>query len=52
MAAAASWFFDTGVYDHRANVLECSPAELAGEIAGYVAVERLVVAIVVPMLHK
>ena len=44
MAAAASWFFDTGVQDHRADVLECPPAELAGEIAGNVTVERLVVA--------
>ena len=44
MAAAASWFFDTSVQDHRADVLECPPAELAGEIAGNVAVERLVVA--------
>ena len=44
MAAAASWVFDTGVQDHRADVLECPPAELAGEIAGNVAVERLVVA--------
>ncbi len=46
MAAAASWVFDTGVQDHRADVLECPPAELAGEIAGNVAVERLVVATV------
>ena len=44
MTAAASWVFDTGVQDHRADVLECPPAELAGEIAGNVAVERLVVA--------
>ena len=44
MPAAASWVFDTGVQDHRADVLECPPAELAGEIAGNVAVERLVVA--------
>ena len=44
MAAAASWFFDTGVQDHRADVLERPPAELAGEIAGNVAVERFVVA--------
>ena len=44
--AAASCFFDTGVQDHRADVLECPPAELAGEIAGNVAVERLVVATV------
>ncbi len=44
VAAAASWIFDTGVYYHRADVLECPPAELAGEIAGNVAVERLVVA--------
>ena len=44
MAAAASWVFDTGVQDHRADVLECPPAELAGEIAGNVAVERLMVA--------
>ena len=44
MAAAASWVFDTSVQDHRADVLECPPAELAGEIAGDVAVERLVVA--------
>jgi len=44
VAAAASWVFDTGVQDHRADVLECPPAELAGEIAGNVAVERLVVA--------
>ena len=34
MAAAASWVFDTGVQNHRADVLECPPAELAGEIAG------------------
>ena len=46
MTAAASWVFDTGVQDHRADVLECPPAELAGEIAGNVAVERLVVATV------
>ena len=46
MVAAASWIFDTGVQDHRADVLECTPAELAGEIAGNVAVERLVVATV------
>ena len=46
MAAAASWVFDTGVQDHRADVLECPPAELAGEIAGNVAVERLMVALV------
>ena len=44
MAAAASWVFDTGVKDHRADVLKCPPAELAGEIAGNVAVERFVVA--------
>ena len=44
MTAAASWVLLTGVYDHRADVLECSPTELAGEIAGNVAVERLVVA--------
>ena len=31
--AAASCFFDTGVQDHRADVLECPPAELAGKIA-------------------
>jgi hypothetical protein len=41
VAAAASWVFDTGVQDHRADVLECPPAELAGEIAGNVAAERL-----------
>ena len=46
MAAAASWVFDTGVQDHRTDVLECPHAELAGEIAGNVAVERLVVATV------
>ena len=46
MAAAACWVFDTGVQDHRADVLECPPAELAGEIAGYVTVERFVVATV------
>ena len=46
MAPAASWVFDTGVQDHRADVLECPPAELAGEIAGNVAVERLVIATV------
>ena len=44
MAAAASWVFDAGVQDHRADVLECPPTELAGEIAGNVAVKRLVVA--------
>ena len=44
MAAAASWVLDTSVQDHRVDVLECSPAELAGEIARNVAVERLVVA--------
>ena len=44
MAAAASWVFDTGVQDHRADVLERPPAELAGEFAGNVTVERLVVA--------
>ena len=43
MPAAASWVFDTSVQDHRADVLEYPPAELAGEIAGNVAVERLVV---------
>ena len=42
--AAASWVFDTSVQDHRADVLECPPAELAGEIAGNVAIDRLVVA--------
>lgn len=46
MAAAASWVFDTGVKDHRTNILKCPPAELAGEIAGNVAVERFVVAAV------
>ena len=46
MVAAASWVFDAGVQDHRADVLECPPAELAGEIAGNVALERLVVAAV------
>ena len=44
MADTASWVFDTGVQDHRTDVLECPPAELAGEIARNVAVERLVVA--------
>ena len=44
MAATASWIFDTGVQDHRVDVLECPPTELAGEIARNVAVERLVVA--------
>ncbi len=39
VAAAASWVFDTGFQDHRADVLECPPAELAGEIAGNVAAE-------------
>ena len=34
MAAAANWYFDTGAQEHNANVLECPPAELAGEIAG------------------
>ena len=46
MAAAASWVFGATVQDHRADVLECPPAELAGEIAGNVAVERFVVATV------
>ena len=46
MVAAASWVFDTSVQDHRADVLECPPAELAGEIAGDVAIERFVVATV------
>ena len=46
MVAAASWVFDTGVKDHRTDVLKCPPAELAGEIAGNVAVERFVVAAV------
>ena len=44
MAAAASWVFGAAVQDHCADVLECPPAELAGEIAGNVAVERFVVA--------
>ena len=55
MAAAASWVFDTGVQDHRADVLECPPAELAGEISGNVAVIRFVVApvrIVDARVHK
>ena len=43
VAAAASWVLDAGVQDHCADVLERPPAELAGEIAGNVAVERLVV---------
>jgi hypothetical protein len=34
MAVVSSWVFDAGVYDHRADVLEYPPAELAGEIAG------------------
>ena len=46
MVSAASWVLDTGVQDHRADVLKCPPAELAGEIAGNIAVERLVVAAV------
>ena len=46
MAATASWVFDTGVQDHRADVLECPPAVLAGEITGNIAVERFVVATV------
>ena len=46
MAAAASWVFDTGVQDHRADVLKCPTAELAGEIAGNIAVERFMVAAV------
>ena len=46
MAPAASWVLDPGVQNHRADVLECPPAELAGEIAGNVAVERLVIATV------
>ena len=46
MAAATSWIFGAGVQDHRADVLECPSTELAGEIAGNVAVERLVVATV------
>ena len=44
MAAAASWVLDAGVQDHCADVLERPPAELAGEIAGNVAVKRFVVA--------
>ena len=43
MAAAASWVLDAGVQDHCADVLERPPAELAGEIAGNVAVKRFVV---------
>ena len=46
MFAAASGVLLTGVQDHRADVPECPPAELAGEIAGKVSVERLVVATV------
>ena len=46
VATAASWVFGATVQDHRADVLECPPAELAGEIAGNVAVERFVVATV------
>ena len=41
--AAASCFFDAGVQDYRADVLECLPAELAGEIAGDVAAYLVVV---------
>ena len=44
MAAAASWVFDTGVQDHRADGLECSSGELVGEIAGNITVEWLMVA--------
>ena len=45
----------TGVQDHRADVLECPPAELAGEIAGNIAIEWFVVAtvrIVYARVHK
>ena len=46
VAATTSWIFGAAVQDHRADVLECPPAELAGEITGNIAVERLVVATV------
>ena len=44
-ATVASWMSDTGVQDHRADVLECPPAELADKIAGNVAVEWFVVTV-------
>ena len=44
MAAAASWVFDAGVQDRRADGLECSSGELVGEIAGNITVEWLMVA--------
>lgn len=34
MPAASSWVFDTGVQEHRADVHESPPVELAGEITG------------------
>lgn len=43
MVAAASLVFDTGVQDHRADVLGCPPAELASEIAWDVTVVRFTV---------
>ena len=55
MVAAASWVLLTGIQDHHAEVLECPPAELAGEISGNVAVIRFVVAtvrIVDARVHK
>ena len=46
MAAAASWVLLTGVHHHCVDVFVLTPAELAGEISGNVAVERFVVAAV------
>ena len=46
MLAAALRILGTRTRHHSSNVLECPPAELAGEIAGNVAVERLVIATV------
>ena len=43
MPPTASCFFDAGVQEHRADVLECPPAELAGEIAGDVTAYLVVV---------
>ena len=43
MPPVASWFFDTGDQNHHAGVLECPPAELAGEITEDVAAYLVVV---------
>ena len=44
--AATFWVAGASAGHHAANVAEFPPAELAGEIAGNVAVERFVVAAV------